>query len=284
MSITSPIPVLQGDRDTELRADGTDLLLRRRDDELRIPLAAIAHVRAERRVVAVELTAPAGVEPVVYRIEDVSAAGATVFADVVNAALPERAEGTETIDGSSLVVTRSLRSAADVDEEAEEDEDLEGPGLFAADPWLRHTLCVAAGLLAVAVGVAGQSWSRGIATLLLGQAGAVVIHVTLMLIMCWWLPWYLPRYGITVDAEQVYRSGTTALAYTDADGVTRHIQGLAQNGTARVAYSPRKPQVAVVSRPLKIAAGELTMFLFMAGIAALLAYGTYRLALPAFGG
>ncbi|XIE78455.1 hypothetical protein AB6O49_10535 [Streptomyces sp. SBR177] len=108
MPISSPIPVLQGDRGTELRSSGEELVLRRRDAELRIPFAAIARVRAARREVAVELTAPAGTEPTVHRIEDVSAAAASVFAEAVNAALPERAPGEETVDGATLVVTRSL--------------------------------------------------------------------------------------------------------------------------------------------------------------------------------
>ncbi|MER6996970.1 hypothetical protein [Streptomyces sp. NPDC000410] len=76
--------------------------------EPRISLAAIARVRAEGRAVAVELTAPAGAAPAVHRVEGVSEAAGTVFADAVNDALPERADGDETDDGSTLVTTRTL--------------------------------------------------------------------------------------------------------------------------------------------------------------------------------
>jgi hypothetical protein len=60
MSITSPIPVLQGSRGTVLRSDGEALLLSRPHEELRIPLVAIERVRAEGRSVTVELTARPG--------------------------------------------------------------------------------------------------------------------------------------------------------------------------------------------------------------------------------
>jgi hypothetical protein len=103
MSITSPIPVLQNDAGSELRSLGEELLLRHPYEEVRIPLAAIARVRAEGRQVAVELRAPADLEPTVYRMADVSGAAASVFADTVNAALPDRADGVETVDGSTLV-------------------------------------------------------------------------------------------------------------------------------------------------------------------------------------
>ena len=282
MSITSPIPVLQGDRGTELRADGEDLVLRRPDDELRIPLAAIARVRTERRDVAVELTAPTGAEPVVYRIEGVSAAGAAVFADVVNTALPERVEGEATIDGSTLVVTRSLRSADEWGDE--EDEDDARSGLVGRDKGVFYTLAVVVTVLAVAVGVVDGSWSRGIATLLLGQAAAGATYLFWVGVAVMWEDWYLPRYGITVDAKQVYRHGTTTLAYTDTDGLTHHVRGVKQNGTVRVAYHPRKPKNAVPCKTLRDRSGDLAVFLTMAVIAALLAYVTYLLALPAFGG
>ncbi|MFJ3501763.1 MULTISPECIES: hypothetical protein [unclassified Streptomyces] len=57
-------------------------------------------VRAEGRAVTIEIIGPAGSTPAVHRIGGVIEAAATVFADVVNASLPERADGSaETADG-----------------------------------------------------------------------------------------------------------------------------------------------------------------------------------------
>jgi hypothetical protein len=279
MSITSPIPVLRGDKGTELRSEGEELSLRRPDDVLRIPLAAIARVRAERRDVAVELTAPAGTEPTVYRIEDVSAAAATVFADVVNAALPERTHDEETVDGSTLVVTRSLRPAAE-----DEDEETDGRGFPARAKWMTFAAAVAVAALAVVVGVVDKNWARGIATLLLGELGVGASFLACLGLWSMWDDWYLPRYGITVDGKQVYRHGTTTNAYMDTNGVTHHVGGGSKGKPVQVAYHPRKPQTAVVCKGWGRLAGDLALFLFLAGIAALIDYGTLQLALPAFGG
>lgn len=37
-----------------------------------------------------------------------------------------------------------------------------------------------------------------------------------------WREWYLPRYGITVYGQQVFRDGETPHAFTATDGVTRY--------------------------------------------------------------
>lgn len=282
MSISSPIPVLQGDRGTELRSTGEELLLRRPDAELRIPLAAIARVHTERRDLAVELTAPAGAEPTVYRVTDVSAVAASAFADAVNAALPERTAGEETIDGSTLVATRSLVYGDD--DEEEEEENNVPIGLPSHSKWLSYAGYVAVAALAVAVGLIDENWSRGIATLLLGEAGAGVTYLTLMGVTMVWRAWYLPRYGITVDGLQIYRDGETTNAFTATDGVTRYIRGDNKGKPVRVAYHPRNPRNAVVCTGWGEQAGVVAIFLVLAAIAWLVDYGTYQLALPAFQG
>ncbi|MFG2328543.1 hypothetical protein ACGFMM_02855 [Streptomyces sp. NPDC048604] len=276
MSITSPIPVLQGDRGSELRSDGAELLLRRPDDELRIPYAAIARVRAERRAVTVELTAPVGAEPTTYRIEDVSAAAAAVFADAVNGALPERDGDEPTVDGSALVVTRSLNPVDD------EEEDEGGRGIPAPVKWTWYSVVVAVAVLAVVVGLLDKNWARGIATLLLGELGVGATFLAWMGLTSTWDEWYLPRYGITVDSTQVYRNGTTTNAYTTTDGVTRHVGGSDNGRPVRVAYHPRKPETAVLRKRWGQLAGSLALLLFFAAVAGLIDYGTYLLALPAF--
>ncbi|WP_370412703.1 hypothetical protein [Streptomyces fradiae] len=280
MSISSSIPVLQGDRGTELRSVGEELVLRRPEAELRIPLAAIARVRAERRDLAVELTAPAGTAPTVYRVEDVSAAAASVFADAVNAALPERAPGEETVDGATLVATRSL--VFDDEESAREEEDAE-VGLPTHKGWV-YAACAAVAILAVVVGLIDKNWGRGIATLLLGEAGVGVTYVALVGLSGLWWEWYLPRYGITVDGQQVFRDGGTTNAFTATDGVTRHIHGENKGRPVRIAYHPRNPRNATVCTGWREKAGTLALFLVIAAVAGLFGYGTFLLALPAFGG
>jgi hypothetical protein len=108
-SITPSIPVVQGSGKTFLQYAHEDeaLLLSRRHDETRIPLAAIARVRAEGRALAVELTTPAGTVPAVHRIDGVSEAAATMFASALNAALPEAAGRDTTADGSALIETQT---------------------------------------------------------------------------------------------------------------------------------------------------------------------------------
>jgi hypothetical protein len=108
MSITPSVPVLRGRKNTDLRFDGSALVLRRADKEHHIPLAAVARVHGERRTVEVVLRAPDGSRPVVHRIEDVGEAAATAFAAAVNAALADVSD--PAADGSSLVGVRTLDS------------------------------------------------------------------------------------------------------------------------------------------------------------------------------
>ncbi|MGZ9928347.1 hypothetical protein ACXNSR_00490 [Streptomyces sp. NC-S4] len=283
MSISSPIPVLRGDNGIQLRAVGEELLLRRPDDELRIPFAAIACVRTERRSVSIELTAPAGARATVYRVKDVSAAAAAVFADVVTASLPERAEDAPLIDGSTLVVTRSLAlAAAAADAEGEVDD--VPVGFPSPAKWATWTAVSAVVALAVVVGLLDGNWGRGIATLLLGELGVAASFLAWLGLVYAGRDWYLRRYGITVDALQVYRNGTDTNAYTDTDGVTRYIGGTDKGRPVQVAYHPRKPRTAVIRTGRGDRAGTLIMILVLSAIAALIDYGTFRLALPSFGG
>ncbi|MFI8962434.1 hypothetical protein ACIGO8_09980 [Streptomyces sp. NPDC053493] len=281
MPIPSPVPVLQGERGTELRSTGEELLLRRPDAELRIPYAAIARVHAERRRVSVELTAPAAARPTVYRIADVSAAAAVVFADAVNAELPERAAG-ETVDGATLVVTRNLVVDDDAAEETDNEDDVPvGLPSWNAGPTYACYGVVAA--LAVVVGLADGNWARGIATLLLGEFGVGATLFALALAVLVGKDLYLPRYGIVVAAQQVFRDGDTTNAFTATDGVTRHIIGHDKGRPVRVAYHPRNPMNAVVlSTGTRGKVGEVVLLVVVLALTGLVDYGVYRLAVPAF--
>jgi hypothetical protein len=184
----------------------------------------------------VELTAPAGSVPAVHRVEGVSEAAATVFADTVNAALPERAEGSEVVDGSALVTVRALTESR----EERRTRTLKISGLAVL------VLIVA---LAMAVGIHGV-WSIAVLILLSGPLGAGITAFGAMAMLLVHYQWYLPRYGITVEAERLEdtsgllgRSGN--YAYTDMHGVSRptYIKGSAT--TVQVAYHPRRPGTVV---------------------------------------
>ncbi|MFE5937168.1 hypothetical protein ACFQ69_17455 [Streptomyces sp. NPDC056470] len=99
MPSTSPIPVLRGSGGVVLQVEDDDLVLTGGRKKTRIPFRAVLSVWAQGRAVTIELTAPAGSTPAVYRIGGMGEAAATVFADVVNASLPERADGSaEVVD------------------------------------------------------------------------------------------------------------------------------------------------------------------------------------------
>jgi hypothetical protein len=106
MSITPSVPVLRGRKNTALEFDGSELVLRRAAKEHRIPLAAVAAVRAGRRSVEVVLTAAPGTAPAVHRIEDVGETAARAFAGAVGAALPP--ESDRAADGTALVTVRTV--------------------------------------------------------------------------------------------------------------------------------------------------------------------------------
>jgi hypothetical protein len=282
MSITSPIPVLQNDAGSELRSLGEELLLRHPYEEVRIPLAAIARVRAEGRQVAVELRAPADLEPTVYRMADVSGAAASVFADTVNAALPDRADGVETVDGSTLVVTVDLRNPGEEVEEEEEEAPDRDPG-FTFVKWAGVASGVALTALSAAVGIEVNA-SRGIAMLLLGGLGMAVVLVAYAAIWSGWEAWYLPRYGVTVEGRQVFLDGRTTYAYTDSSGKLRAVSSSPRGDSIRVAYHPRRPREAVRCKGWGSVIQPMLGGAVILAVAAPVLYGTYRLALPALDG
>ncbi|MEV7276239.1 hypothetical protein [Streptomyces sp. NPDC093111] len=235
MSITSPIPVLRGSGDSVLQSDGDALLLRRADEEARIPLAAIGRVRAEGRAVEVVLVAADGAEAAVHRVDGVSGAAATVFAEAVNRTLPERAEGAALFDGSALVTVRTL-------------SDSEEPGRGLSQRDLKRLvigLFLALLLASVANGVFGGSVGIAVLVFLSGSVGAAI---TLFGIGGLWVQferWRLPRYGITVIARKHPEQYRTYI-YTDTDGVARTLYGRSEEPEIEVAYHPRNPRNAVV--------------------------------------
>ncbi|WP_330242107.1 hypothetical protein [Streptomyces sp. NBC_00525] len=236
MSLTSPIPVLRGSGGAVLQSEGDDLVLSRADVETRIPLQAVRRIRAEGSAVAVELTAPAGTAPAVHRVDGLSRAAVTVFADAVNAALPERAEEAgETADGSALVTVRALT-------EPPESEQDRRTRVFRL--WLK-TVALVTVVLAVAVGITSQA-VLGLSVLVLLPIGLTLTTGGYMGLKIVWKQWYLPRKGITVVA--VRREGATDefggtgnFVYMDLHGQSRAMYAQSRAEDIPVAYHPERP-------------------------------------------
>lgn len=236
MSLASPIPVLRGSGGAVLQSEGEALVLSRADAETRIPLQAVRRIRAEGRAVAVELTAPAGTSPAVHRVEGVSEAAATVFADAVNARLPERAG--ESADGAALVTVRAL---------TESDEDAR-KRRFKIALWVAALLVagvtVALGILAPVV-IAFLFLLTTPVSVGIAAFGALSMKVV-------YDQWYLPRYGVTVEAMRYEdmsglfgRSGN--YVYTDLHGANRRVYAKGGAATIQVAYHPKKPGTVTVT-------------------------------------
>ncbi|MER6996971.1 hypothetical protein [Streptomyces sp. NPDC000410] len=81
-----------------------------------------------------------------------------------------------------------------------------------------------------------------IGVLLVGAVGAGVTAFGGAALWLAFLHWYLPRYGITVDAERI----SNTYAYTDTNGVTRPVYSKPKGPTVRVAYNSRKSNYVAV--------------------------------------
>ncbi|MER7946925.1 hypothetical protein ABTY59_05965 [Streptomyces sp. NPDC096079] len=267
MSITPSTPVLQGSRKTSLRLDDGALLLGTPHEEARIPLAAIERIRAEGRSVTVELTAPAGTTRYTHRIDRVSEAGAALFAETVNAALPGTPGRDPAADGTALVETRALPLSR-------RSRKLRGVGRLSAG---------ALGLLAlacVAVGVAGDP----VTAVLLIPGGLVVtgaLAVGANALANWYREWRLIRHGITAFAAEVPDRPGMYL-YTDPAGRIRHVFTWAGGIAVKVSYDPADPGNVVLPRAALFRRGELALGLCSALFALLGLAGLITLTVIAF--
>ncbi|MFF6815758.1 hypothetical protein ACFZAG_38795 [Streptomyces sp. NPDC012403] len=284
MPITSSVPVLLGDQGTELRSDDAGLLIRRPHEEVRIPLAAVAHVHANGRVVAVELTAPAGTEPTRYRIEGVSRASGTAFEEAVNGSLPERPADEDPVDGSTLV-TVTPRAGARAGREEDDEQDAEP--LQPAELVIRCTMAaVGLGLVALSAGVvvAGDHVSRALAVLLLGGTGLAIGRAAVRTVAILWNKWYLPRHGITIEAQPVLIHGRVNYGYTATDGRLR--PALTPDGVRgeayHVAYHPKYPARVVACQSLGAVFKWLPVPVVFTALTVLFGWSAVALALPAF--
>ncbi|MCT4352773.1 hypothetical protein M5362_06470 [Streptomyces sp. Je 1-79] len=248
MSITSSIPVLQGDGGSVLSAHPGGLILERPHEEVTIFAEAIARVHAEGRRVAVEVRALPGVTPTVHRIEGVDEAAAVAFADAVNELLPEpagEADGTEGVVVRGRDTVRNKRT-------------LRRLALFSlASLALIIALAVVAGIHGDAGTAITVVFFGGIAALFMGCGGAIV------------LAWAGRRRKIKRGTEVIaVQTGPGWYRYKDHAGVNRSLYHSGGGVTLRVRYDPRDPADAVVPdaavlRGLFCAFG---VFIFLVGL------------------
>lgn len=263
------------------------MVLRRLHEELRIPLAAVARVHARGRVVAVELTVPAGTRPVPYRIGGVSRAPAAAFAAAVNGSLPEHPAGRATADGSALVTVTPREDADTAGREAGGEEGADGAEPLQPAEFVGRCAMAASGLglvaLAARVVIAGDHVSRALAVLLLGVPVLVIGRLAVTMVAMVWNEWYLPRHGITTEARPLLIHGQVAYGYTATDGRIRPAPtyGAAHGTTFQVAYHPKHPARAVVfGSPVQVFRLAILPAVF-GTLTALLCWGTLALAQPA---
>ncbi|MFE1547548.1 hypothetical protein [Streptomyces sp. NPDC058718] len=254
MSITPSIPVVQGSAKTTLQYEGDVLLLSRRHDEVRIPLAAIAQVIAKGRSLTVELTAPAGATSYTHRIDGVSEAAAVMFAAAVNDALPGTAGRDTTADGTALVETRT-RPVSGRERKTR------------LTMWWSAATVALVVLLCVLIAVAGQP----VGIVLFVPLGFVAAGTTVLGVVSlngWYREFRLTRHGITtLAAEDPGRPGT--YLYTDPAGLVRQVRTWPGRLSTTVSYDPRDPADVILPRSTVSRRGELCWGLLctLAGVA-----------------
>ncbi|ALC24788.1 hypothetical protein ACH46N_11965 [Streptomyces pristinaespiralis] len=246
MSITPSIPVLQGRGGTVLSAEQEGLVLERPGEELTIPAVAIARVHAEARSVTVELRAPAGATPSIHRIEDVSEAAAVVFADAVNALLPER---TEEVDGGALLVLRTFAKTR-------------RQKFLRRLKWFVFGCLGGVVALCVTAGIAGVT-GLAIAIVPIGAIATASLGVGVYCVWTWNRERRLLKHGITVVASRAGRPG--AYLYTDSTGTTRVLSHWGVEPYVRASYDPQDPSDVLVPqapfmRRLNITLGAFILF------------------------
>ncbi|MEU2076162.1 hypothetical protein [Streptomyces sp. NPDC013489] len=241
MPINPSIPVVQGSGKSTLQYESEALLLTRRHDEVRIPLAAIAQLRAEGRSLTVELTAPAGATSYTHRIDGVSEASATMFAATVNAALPGTAGRDTTADGTALVETRDRPVSR-------------GRRKRRLVMWWLAAAVAVVVLLCVLIAVAGQP--VGIVLFIpMGFVAAAGVVVGGSGLASWHREWRLMRHGITTFAAEVPGRPGQYL-YVDPAGAIRHVFTWAGRVGVKVSYDPQDPGNVVLPRAALLRRGE----------------------------
>ncbi|MFE1443996.1 hypothetical protein [Streptomyces sp. NPDC058739] len=266
MPITPPsVPVLRGRGSTSLAFEGSALILRRRDEEIEIPLAAVARVHGARRVVEVQLRSPGG-KPAAHRVEDVSDAAATAFVAAVNAALatvPEPAP-----DGSALVTVRTP-----------------DPGSWKARKRRTVRLLWAALLLVlcaetVTVTLVGDPVTS-VVVWMLGLTTGVLAHAAVVTLPFGHRMWRLPKHGVTVVAQYGgYIDGMHIYDFADLNGNRFAYTPAGYRGDrVEVVYDPDDP-LNGSARDLLVGRGTMLVLPVLSGFFALLGLVLTLLVIP----
>ncbi|MGW0117026.1 hypothetical protein [Streptomyces sp. NPDC003327] len=233
MSITASVPVLQGSGGAVLSAEDNGLLLERPREHVTIPPDAIARVRAEGRSVAVELRAPAGAAPTVYRIDDVDEADATAFADRLTALLEGLGDEPAEVDGKALVVLRTLRTRWQVRHKRRITWFVLG--------------CVAAVVAASAVAGTSGGAGYGATAALIGALAVAAL---------WPGAWEAGKWA---HRRRLIRRGAKAFArpsnvpgvflYVDASGTARTVAHASYGSYVEVRFAPEDPADVAAVKP-----------------------------------
>jgi hypothetical protein len=178
---------------TVVRLAEDRVVLRRRTEEVAVPVRAVAAARAQGRVFELEVRTPEGREPAVHRVDDVSEAAARAFADAVTARLSTLAPGELPADGTELVVSGPVEAAWSLQRQG---------------PLLLGLLLVFS--LAVAVGTSGTA-AQGMQTFFAVAGTAYFTAMFVSLMRDYRLLWWLPEHGITVTAELSHLNSRTSV-------------------------------------------------------------------------
>ncbi|MCX5199372.1 hypothetical protein OOK31_36800 [Streptomyces sp. NBC_00249] len=234
MSITSSsIPVLQGRAAAVLSWKQGELVLERRGETLEIPARAVARVHAEARCVTVELRVLAGATPSVHRIEDVSEAAAVVFADAVNALLPDPVEE---VDGGALVVVRSFARTRL--------QKFRRTLAWCVLGALGGVVGLSVALTATADGPDAQG--SAVASGILGGLTVLLIGLCVLFTGPSFHERRLRRHGVTVFAVRTDRP--RVYQYADSTGTTRYLSYVSAAPSEQVSYNPQDTSDVLVLR------------------------------------
>ncbi|MFB7368823.1 hypothetical protein ACFC0D_03095 [Streptomyces sp. NPDC056222] len=269
MSITSHIPVLHAGGETVAFVENDALLVRRPHEQTHIPLKAISRVLAEGQSVTIELTvAPTTDKTHVHRVWDVvDDDAADAFADAVNAALPERTEETEAIDGADLVSGERLYQPS-------------------YRNWLRGMKRGALVATLVAIGscvLVGFMGSPAAMIIIIPCSFFGILILTFGAFLAYdpAEEWYLRKHGVRTVAIRL-QNEPGRYAYTDPGGVVRTVRHSIPTWSIEAAYDPRDPGRVLPLRSRGRRIRNAILVAFILGIGLLLAGGAVAAVVGAF--
>ncbi|MFJ9826199.1 hypothetical protein ACIRSU_17770 [Streptomyces sp. NPDC101160] len=239
--------IVRGSGGAVLRHEDGVLLLRRGDEETRIPLEAVRRVSPGGRAVTVTLRVPEGAEPVVHVVQGVHDTPAYAFASAVGAALARLPEPGPSFDGARLVTTSSRNARAGADSDADDGPKRLLLGLISLGPGLAALV-----VMSVLLVMHGEAIMLAL-SVPLGVVAVVLNFVSAAATERGYAMWRLPRRGVTVTAERTSPSGATGTyAYTDQHGATHTYRRKGYASRIEVSYDPAAPTSKVGVYPVVV--------------------------------